>query len=122
MTPLIRQLTETRDKIAEVEPHGMESPDAKGLAKAIALLTAFTLPPFGDQLCALVDELERAVAKHPAQRGMTLALNEEVGEVAKAFLEGELDQRIQEASVQVACVAIRIAARGDESHNRVFQP
>lgn len=58
-------------------------------------------------------ELDRARAKHPENKHMLAALMEEVGELAKALLEGD-DEYYTEA-IQVACVAIRIATEGDPS-------
>lgn len=60
------------------------------------------------------DEVERARAKFPGRGHLTAALMEEVGEVAKALLEGEPVESLRAECVQVACVAIRIAEEGDE--------
>lgn len=61
-------------------------------------------------------EVEREVArsreKFPGNRKMLAALDEEVGELARALLDNDPAQRRLEA-VQVAATAIRIAEEGD---------
>lgn len=58
-------------------------------------------------------EIRRARKKHPGNAHLTAALMEEVGELAKAQLEGESQARIWAEAMQVACVAARIAMEGD---------
>jgi NTP pyrophosphatase (non-canonical NTP hydrolase) len=54
--------------------------------------------------------VEGARAKHPyrSQHLLFVALAEEVGEVAKAILEGEGEKRIEEELAQVAAVCVRM--------------
>lgn len=60
-------------------------------------------------------EAKRARAKFPAKKQPTFtALVEEVGEVAKAFLD-ESPDRIYEECVQVAVMAMRCATEGDKT-------
>lgn len=54
-------------------------------------------------------ELRRAREKFPKNDRLFLALTEEVGELAKATLEGG---DIQEEALHVACVAVRILEEG----------
>lgn len=58
-------------------------------------------------------ETERARAKFPGARHQCVALVEEVGEVARALLDGEGSERIWAECVQVAAMAQRIAEEGD---------
>lgn len=59
------------------------------------------------------DEIERARAKHPDPAHLTVALMEEVGELAQAELQGQSRERIREEAVQVIAVAVRIIQEGD---------
>lgn len=61
-------------------------------------------------------ELVRAREKFPDNKYLLTALVEEVGEVAKAFLEKKPDEVISEA-IQVAAVAIRILEENDPIYN-----
>lgn len=58
-----------------------------------------------------IAEVHRARKKFPSNEHLTCALMEEVGEVAKALLEGT--DNLREECVQAACVAARIALEGD---------
>ncbi len=62
----------------------------------------------------IVEELARARAKFPGRRVMTIALMEEVGELAKATLDEDNDH-VRKEAVQVAVMAIRCACDGDSS-------
>jgi len=66
------------------------------------------------------DELTRAREKFPGDRVTFTALVEEVGELAKAFLD-EPQDRIREEAVQVAVMAIRCVLDGDSSYNKLRQ-
>jgi hypothetical protein len=59
-------------------------------------------------------ELARARAKFPGGPLTTIALMEEVGELAKATIE-ESQERVYDEAVQVAVMAIRCAIDGDKS-------
>lgn len=61
----------------------------------------------------VAEEVKRARAKFPRNAHMLAALVEEVGEVARALLDGEGGHRVREEAIQVACVAVRIADEGD---------
>lgn len=62
------------------------------------------------------DELARAQAKFPGTRLATLALMEEVGELAEAQLKhGRGHPRVREEAIQVIVVALRIILEGDSS-------
>lgn len=63
-------------------------------------------------LDALKKEVARARAKFPNQNHMMVALMEEVGELAEAFLKGDMLNAYKEAD-QVAAVAMRVATGGD---------
>lgn len=64
-------------------------------------------------IAALTAELKRARAKFPANAKLTVALMEEVGELAQALLQGKAKDEIVKEALQVACVAVRIAEEGD---------
>lgn len=59
-------------------------------------------------------ELERARAKFPGDRIMTIALAEEFGELAKAMLD-ESGANVWKEAVQTAAMAARVAIDGDSS-------
>ncbi|MGO9171974.1 MAG: hypothetical protein ACLP7P_08430 [Rhodomicrobium sp.] len=59
-------------------------------------------------------ELERARAKFPGDRIMTIAFHEEAGELTKALLDEPAAQVWREA-VQTAVMAARVAIEGDSS-------
>jgi hypothetical protein len=61
-------------------------------------------------LTEIVIELRRARSKFPGNDRLFKALVEEVGELAKAMLEGG---NIREEATHVACVAIRIMTEGE---------
>lgn len=58
-------------------------------------------------------EVDRARTLHPGNAHLLAALMEEVGELAKAYLEAEGSDRVWDEAKQVACVAARIALEGD---------
>jgi hypothetical protein len=64
----------------------------------------------------LAEEVCRAREKFPKNGHMLAALAEEIGELAKALLEGEPNEAIRMEALQVACVAIRIAEEGDDDY------
>lgn len=65
------------------------------------------------------EELNRARKLFPDSRCCTVALMEEVGELAQAMLKVEAGKwpasRIREEAVQVAVMAMRVALEGDSS-------
>lgn len=61
-------------------------------------------------------EVLRARRKHPGNKHLNVALMEEVGELAKEFLENGTKDRKWSEAVQVACVAARIATEGDSDY------
>lgn len=65
-------------------------------------------------LSDIVEELAVARGKFPGRRLMTIALVEEVGELAKATLD-ETSAAVRREAVQTAVMAIRCALDGDES-------
>lgn len=76
-----------------------------------------------DFLLAVAVEVNRARKKYPQNRHMLTAMHEEVGEVAKAFLEHEfgngLPGEIKLECVQVAAMALRCTNEGDSSFKYV---
>lgn len=58
-------------------------------------------------------EIAYARKKHPGNAHLLVALMEEVGELSKAYLDGEGLKRVWAEAKQVACVATRIALDGD---------
>lgn len=62
---------------------------------------------------AIHNEVARARAKFPNNAHLLAALVEEVGELAKALLEGGNSVDAKAEAIQVACVAVRIIEEGD---------
>lgn len=65
-------------------------------------------------------ELDAARGKFPGSTHMLAALMEEVGELAQALMQHDTDgsqttQEVLREAVQVAAMAIRVAAEGDEN-------
>lgn len=73
---------------------------------------------------AILGELKKARAKFPSAVFSTVALMEEVGELAQAKLKvraGKWPQsRVYDEAVQVAVMAIRCAVEHDESFTTVY--
>lgn len=67
-----------------------------------------------DFLAEVRAEIIRARVKFPGDNLTTIALMEEVGEVAKAVLD-ESPERVRKEAVQVACMAARLVLDGDSS-------
>lgn len=66
----------------------------------------------------LVLELARALQKHPGRRFMQVALTEEVGECARALLQG---QPVRQEAVQAAVVSLRLGTSGDFSFHDITE-
>lgn len=64
-----------------------------------------------ENIGVLKSEILFARSKFPGNNHLLAALVEEVGELSKALLEGKEGWRKE--GIQVACVAMRIAAEGD---------
>lgn len=71
------------------------------------------LPISNDAISALQNEVMEARFKFPVNKQLTVALMEEVGELAKAELQKESNERIKSEALQVACVAMRIYEETD---------
>lgn len=65
------------------------------------------------------EEVQRARTKFPGNRLLLAALMEEVGELARAYLQREGHERVRKEAIQVACVALRIAEEGDATFANV---
>jgi len=76
----------------------------------ISLSSSAESPADAAALAEVVAELRRARSKFPGNDRLFKALAEEVGELAKAMLEGG---NIREEATHVACVAIRIMTEGE---------
>lgn len=73
------------------------------------------MPDLVDHFLAEVRaEVARARSKFPGNDLTTIALTEEVGELAKALLD-ESPSRVRSEAVQVAAMAVRVAIDGDAS-------
>jgi hypothetical protein len=70
--------------------------------------------PEGELVAEILAELRRARAKFPGDNVTTLAMVEEVGELAKATFE-ESRARVREEAVQVAVMAMRVVLDGDQT-------
>ena len=64
-------------------------------------------------------EIQSAKAKFPGNRFLLAALTEEVGELARAYLQREGRERVRCEALQVACVAMRIYNEGDSTFDDV---
>jgi hypothetical protein len=71
------------------------------------------------QFLALIRrEVFRARMLFPSNQGVSLALVEEVGEVAKAYLDESRDRIIEEA-VQACAMVVRLALEGDPAMTKL---
>ena len=70
-------------------------------------------PPSLLTIDALTAEVTRARIKFPGNRLLLTALMEEVGELARAYLQRRPKEEIEIEAIQVACLAIRIIEEGD---------
>lgn len=75
-----------------------------------------TSQPSPEMLLAydIIDELRRARAKFPGDNVTTLALVEEVGELAQATFEKSRAE-VRKEAIQVACMAMRVILDGDQT-------
>jgi len=60
----------------------------------------------------LASEIDRARRKFPGGKLLTLALDEELGELARELLQNGNTPHARKEAIQIACVAIRIATEG----------
>lgn len=60
----------------------------------------------------LQKEIDRARNKFPGGSLLTLALQEECGELARELLQNGNTEHARKEAIQVACVALRIATEG----------
>ncbi len=58
-------------------------------------------------------EVFSARMKFPENSFLLTALMEEVGELARAYLQGQGENRVRAEALQVACVALRIYEESD---------
>ena len=65
-----------------------------------------------NEIQALWAEINAARSKFPSPELLMTALTEEVGELAKAFLDEPM-ANVRKEALQVACVAMRIYREGD---------
>lgn len=65
-------------------------------------------------ICDVVNEVIKARKKFPSSMCSMTALMEEVGELAKAYLDEPIEN-IYKEGVQVACMAARVVLEGDPS-------
>ena len=72
-----------------------------------------------DSLDELKSEVMRARTKFPDNALLFTALVEEVGELAKAYLQRESMGRIEKEALQIACVAMRIYEESDPTYDNV---
>lgn len=64
-------------------------------------------------------EVIRARTKFPDNALLLAALMEEVGELAKAYLQRQGNVSVQREALQVACVALRIYEEGDSTFDNI---
>jgi hypothetical protein len=78
-------------------------------------------PKERDDYCveALRCELAKARTKFPGNRFLLAALTEEVGELAQQLLQRGHPSNVFKEAIQVACVALRIAAEGDATFDDI---
>lgn len=90
-----------------------------------ALVAAMVIPhrdtrcPSMDSLSDLADEVIRARKKFPDHVFLFTALVEEVGELARAFIQKQGVDRVRAEALQVACVAMRIYEELDPVYDAV---
>jgi NTP pyrophosphatase (non-canonical NTP hydrolase) len=71
------------------------------------------IPLSNDTIAKLNDEVMNARYKFGNNKRLTVALMEEVGELAQAQLQGKSEDDIKGEALQVACVALRIFEETD---------
>ena len=98
---------------AENELDSSEKSDFAKSVEPYASQVPLWLTPDPETIRALQQELMLARGKFPKNTRLTVALMEEVGELAKAELQGRHEAEIKKEALQVACVAIRIFEETD---------
>lgn len=81
--------------------------------------------PDGIVIKLIIGELAAARAKFPDNLHQLAALTEEVGELAQAMIQHDVDgtqttQQVLREAVQVAAMAIRVATEGDQNYSYMF--
>jgi len=71
--------------------------------------------PSTETLISLSYEVESARSKFPGNRHLLAALQEEIGELAEAYLKKKPVSEVRSEAIQVACVALRIYEEGDSA-------
>lgn len=84
-------------------------------------MTEYMWPEMDILADRVVHEAIRAAGKYPNTNGMFLSLLQECGELATQLHVGS-KAKIQEEAVQVAALALRIAAQGDTNAADAFCP
>lgn len=84
-------------------------------------MTEYMWPEMDILADRVVHEAIRAAGKYPNTNGMYLSLLQECGELATQLRAGS-KAKIQEEAIQVAALALRIAAQGDTSAADAFCP
>ena len=79
----------------------------------------YTDSPEETTVCDIAEEVVAARKKFPGSEFLLAALMEEVGELARAFLQNEGQQRVYDEAKQVACVALRIMEEGDSTFDPI---
>lgn len=85
--------------------------------------SALKLPGFADDLTlqAISAETSKARRKFPRNRRLLAAAMEELGELAKALLQGKDKDEIDKEALQVAAMMVRIIEEGDADFDNLTE-